>query len=274
MRRFALVAAVVISLLVSPAPAVQALDGVTEVCRFSDPRFDEISGMTYSQRHAGVVYLHNDSSGGPRVYAVDARTCRTLATLTLEGAQARDFEAIGSGRDAKGRPVLWIGDIGDNRGTWPEVRVLRVREPRVLRDRSVKVRTYRFAYPDGPQDAEALLTDPGSTRVWVVTKKLARGTLYALDRPSRTGVAMARRIGPATGLATDGAVSPDGTRYVVRDYADAEVFQGLPPGRRQGLVYLPLQMQGEALTWTPDGTALLVAGEGDRRLLRVALTLR
>lgn len=271
-RALAAVVVVVVGFLLPTSAA--ALDGVTEACRFRDARFDEISGMTYSQRHPGVLYLHNDSSGGPRIYAVDARTCRTLATLTLHGAEARDLEAIGSGRDAKGRPVLWVGDIGDNRGTWSEVRLLRVREPRVLRDRSLKVRTFRFTYPDGPQDAEALLTDPRSSSVWVVTKKLARGTLYALDGLRRDRVTVARRVGPTTGLVTDGSVSPDGSRYALRDYVDAEILDGLPPGRARGTVYLPFQVQGEAMTWTSDGSALLVASERDRRLMRVSIILR
>ncbi len=47
------------------------------------------------------------------------------------------------------------------------------------------------------------------------------------------------------------------------------------PGCRQDrtpqTVYLPLQLQGEAMTWTQDGAALLVAGERDDRLLRVEL---
>lgn len=257
------------------APSAAALDGVTEVCRFSDSRFTEISGMTYSQRHPGVIYLHNDSSGGPRIYAVDARTCRTRATLTLAGAQARDLEAIGSGRDAKGRPILWVGDIGDNLDSWSEVRLLRVREPKVLRDRTLKVRTYRFTYEDRPHNAEALVTDPRSSRVWVVTKQSARGSIYALpDRMSAGRVNIARRVGPAGAFVTDGSMSPDGTRFALRDYVDAEVFAGLPPGRALGTVYLPIQLQGEAITWTSDGAALLVASERDDRLLRVTITLR
>lgn len=274
MRRWllAVAAATVVSLL--PVGSATALDGVTEVCRFADGRFDEISGMTYSQRHPGVIYLHNDSSGGARIYAVDARTCRTRATLTLAGAQARDLEAIGSGRDAKGRPILWVGDIGDNLDSWSEVRLLRVREPKVLRDRTLTVRTYRFTYPDGPQNAEALLTDPRSSRVWIVTKKLARGTMYALDGLRRDRVTVARRIQQSGGMVTDGAVSPDGTRYVLRDYVDARAYQGLPPGRELGTVYLPVQFQGEAVTWTTDGQALLVASERDDRLLRVPFVLR
>jgi hypothetical protein len=253
--------------LAAPAAAV---DGVTEVCSFTDERFTEISGMTYSQRHDNVIYLHNDSSGGPRIYAVDAVTCETVATLTVAGIEARDMEAIGSGRDAKGRPVLWIGDIGDNRSSWPEVRLHRVREPKVLRDRTVASRTYRFTYPERPLDAEALLADPASSRVWVVTKQLAKGTVYALPkRLSRSEVNVATPVGTAGALVTDGSVSPDGTRFALRDYVDAEVFDGLPPGADAQTVYLPLQLQGEAMTWTQDGAALLVASERDDRLLRV-----
>ncbi len=255
----------------SAAPAV-AVDGVTEVCSFTDERFTEISGMTYSQRHDDVIYLHNDSSGGPLIFAVDALTCETLATLTVDGIEARDMEAIASGRDPKGRPVLWVGDIGDNRSSWPEVRLHRVREPKVLRDRTVGSRTYRFTYPERPLNAEALLADPASTRVWVVTKQLAKGTVYALpQRMSRSEVNVATAVGTTGALVTDGSVSPDGSRFALRDYVDAEVSAGLPPGSDPQTVYLPLQLQGEAMTWTQDGAALLVASERDDRLLRVDL---
>ena len=264
----AMAAAVAIT---TPLPAVAA-DGVTTVCRFDDARFTEISGMTYSQLHPGVLYLHNDSSGGPRIYAVDGRTCRTLATLTIEGIDARDIEAIGSGRDRKGRPVLWVADVGDNLDSWSEVRLHRVREPKKLRDRTLSSKTYRFTYSDRSHNAETILSDPNSLRVWVVTKQSARGRLYALPDPlSADRVNIARPVRREGAFVTDGSVSPDGTRYVLRDYVDALTFVGLPPGSDPQTVYLPLQLQGEAITWTPDGTALLVAGERDDRLLRVEL---
>jgi len=256
------------------AAPVQALDGVREVCRFSDDRFTEISGITYSQRHPGVLYLHNDSSGGPLVFAVDARTCRTRATLRIAGIPARDLEGIASGRDPRGRPVLWLADIGDNRDSWPEVQVHRIREPRRLVDQTLRAATYRFTYPDRPHNAEAILADPSSDLVWVATKQSARGRLYALPALRRDRVNVARPVAEVGAFVTDGAVSPDGSRYVLRDYVDAEVFEGLPPGRNARTVYLPVQFQGEAVTWTADGTALLVASERDDRLLRVDLPRR
>ncbi len=275
---FRRIGTVAVSLLITAslglltAPSASSLEGVTEVCRFTDERFTEISGMTYSQAHRDVLYLHNDSSGGPYIYAVSARTCRTLATLTIRGIEARDIEAIGSGRDRRGRPILWIADIGDNRDSWSEVRLHRVREPAVLGDRSLKARTYRFTYPDRPHNAEAILSDPARPRVWVVTKQTARGGVYELpDVMSTKGRHTARRVGDAGAFVTDASVRPDGRGFAVRDYVDALVYDGLPPGRDPERVYLPLQLQGEAMTWTSDGNALLVASERDDRLLRVVV---
>lgn len=253
--------------LLTAAPAGAADD---VVCRFSDSRLDEISGMTPSLRHPGVLWLHNDSSGGPRLYAVDSRTCRTLATITVRGARARDWEGLASGRDARGRPVLWIGDIGDNRDSWPSVEVLRVIEPPVLRDRSVAARTYRFTYDDMPHNAETLLADPVGARLWVVTKQLAHGGLYALPSPLKAvGINRATRLRTEGGLVTDGAVSPTGDRYVLRDYVDAVIYSGLPPGREVARIPLPIQVQGESIAWAPDGLSLLIASERDDRLIRI-----
>jgi hypothetical protein len=76
--------------MLGAAPVNAAAEGV--VCRFTDKRFTEISGLATSHRHPGVLYLHNDSGDGPYIYAVDASTCQTLATLTVRGIDPRDAE--------------------------------------------------------------------------------------------------------------------------------------------------------------------------------------
>lgn len=270
--RAAIIAIAALSASAALLPAASAADGV--VCRFTDKRFTEISGMAPSVRHANVLWMHNDSGGGPKLFAVDSRTCKTLATITVRGAKARDWEAIASGRDNRGRPVLWIGDIGDNRDNWPYVEVLKVKEPRMLRDRSVKAATYRFTYDDMPHNAETLLADPARARLWVVTKQLAHGGLYALPDPLAKGrVNVAKRLRTEGGLITDGAMSPTGDRYVLRDYADAVIYRGLPPGREVARIALPYQFQGEAISWSPDGNSLLIASERDDRLIRVPVPI-
>jgi hypothetical protein len=264
--------AVLVSALVAGPSIAPAAGADRVVCRFSDARFTEISGMTYSAQHAAVLWLHNDSGGGPVIYAVSAATCRTLATVTITGIEARDLEGIATGVDERGRPVLWLGDIGDNRDSWTEVRLHRIREPDRLVDARVAAQTFRFTYRDRPHDAEAVLASPALGPVWVVTKQLARGRIYRLPADlSSTRLNVARPVTRVGGLVTDGAISPDGTRYVLRDYVNALLYEGAPPGRLVATIPLPLQFQGEAITWTPDGRALLVASERDDRLIRVEI---
>lgn len=268
----ALVGLIAVVAVAGAGPAAADEPGVTELCRLPADVLPEVSGLTWSARHPGVVWAHDDSGGGPRLYAVDTSDCRVRATLTLAGAEARDLEAIATGADAAGEPVLWAADIGDNVDSWPDVRVLAVPEPRRLVDAVVAVTTYEFTYADRPHDAETLLADPARERLWPVTKQLARGGLYVLPSPLRAGTVMtAKRVADVGGLTTDGSVAPDGSRYVLRDYLDARVYDGLPPGEEIVRVELPAQPQGEAVTWAADGRALVVASERDRRLLRVDL---
>ncbi|MFN8169711.1 MAG: hypothetical protein U0S36_13125 [Candidatus Nanopelagicales bacterium] len=258
----------------APASAVGAEDGEPRVqCRISDDRLVEISGMTWSRRHPGVYWVHNDSGGGPYLYAIDGETCRTRARIRIEGIGARDIEAVATGVDPAGRQVLWVGDIGDNIDGWPSVRLVAVREPARLVDQSVGSTTYRFTYPDGSDDAESIIADPSSPKVWVVSKALAAGTVYRVPL-STSRVTTAVRVADVGGLRSDAAMSPDGTRFVIRGYLRADLYAA--PVSRASLadpepVTLPLQRQGEAITFTRDGGALLVAGESEREVWRVPL---
>ena len=257
-------------ILLGQIPASAAVPPWKVQCAFQDSRFDEISGITRSAQFPGVLYLHNDSSGGPRIYAIDEKTCQTQATFTIAGARARDYEAIATGKDAKGRNVIWLGDIGDNRDTWPYVEILKIREPSVLKSQTVTASTYRVTYPDNSHNAETLLASQSSPQLWLVTKQLAHGSLYALPFPLRS-INMAKLLRTEGGLVTDGAVSPQGDRYVLRTYFDATIYSGLPSGKAGVTFDLPGQLQGEVVTWTSDGKALLIASERDRRLLRVEI---
>lgn len=271
MRRWlAAVTAVVVMLVAAPGAAADEV-----VCRFTDKRLDEISGMAVSRLHPDVLWVHNDSSGGPYLYAISMTSCRTVARIRIRGIEARDLEGLAAGVDGRGRPVLWLGDIGDNRFSWPWVWIHRIREPATLADQTISARTYRFSYPEIPLDAETVLADPRSQRLWIVSKQLSRGALFALPQPlNRTRLNTATFIKRAGPLITDGAISPDGRRYVLRDYVGATIYEGLPPGREVARIPLPVQPQGEAITWTADGRALLVTSERDNRLIRIAVNVR
>jgi hypothetical protein len=252
----------------SPA---RADDRPTTLLTIRDRRVTESSGLAPSIRHPGVLYTHNDSGDRPRVYAIGPDG-ETRAALTLAGASARDWEAVAVGRDDAGRPAIFLGDIGDNlHGAWPSVTVYRVTEPATLRDATVRAVRYRFRYADGARDAEALLIDPRSNRLYVASKESDKGGLYRAPAKLRTDqVNVLRRVGDVPESITDGAFSPDGGRFVLRDYFDAHVYAA--PGRKLGTFQLPLQYQGESIAWTSDGGALLAGSEGaGSDVLRVPL---
>jgi hypothetical protein len=253
----------VAAFLSQPGPAYAE---VVELCRFDGDVLAEISGLAYSALHEDIVWAHNDSGGSPELYALDVDSCEIRAVLRVQGVKAQDPEAIASGIGASGAPVLWWGDIGDNTAQRRHVEIHEVPEPSVLRSADVEPTTYRVRLGER-QDAEALLAD--GDRLWMIGKGLLGGTIWKLPRPLNSdGITRARAVGLEGPLVTDAAMRPGGG-YAVRDYSEVRIYAGDPPGRLMTRMPLPAQVQGEAMTWTPDGRALIIASEGDDRLLMV-----
>ena len=251
------------------APSAWA-DG-TVMCRIADKHLSEISGLAFSQVHDNVIWTHNDSGDGPRIYALDSRSCKVLATVRIAGVPGQDIEAIAAGVNQKGQHVLYVGDIGDNTGQRSSVSIYEVKEPEQLKDQTVRAVRYEVRY-DKPQDAEALLADPGTAQLWIITKDLLSGSVWKMPSPMRRDKTVPlERVGDEQSFVTDAAVSPDGSRYAVRDYTEVRIYEGLPNGRLIVRFPLPDEVQGEAVTWTPDGKSLVVASESDDRLIKVDL---
>ncbi|MFB4318940.1 hypothetical protein [Actinomadura sp. 21ATH] len=245
------------------APAAEADDEVA--FRITDERITESSGLAVSLRHKGVVYTHNDSGGVAQIFALGPDG-RTRAVLTLAGAGARDWEAMAVGRDEKGRPAVFVADIGDNLGgAWPYVTVYRIPEPARLRTRTLRATAFRFKYEDGPRNAEAMMINPRTNRLYVVSK-LFSGSVYEAPAKLRTGgFNRLRRVADAPSIATDAAFSPDGRTCVIRTYFGARLYEADGkgrPGRSLGSVGLPAQEQGESITYAADGRSLLAGSEG------------
>ncbi|GGZ95230.1 WD40 repeat domain-containing protein [Streptomyces echinoruber] len=258
-RSFALLAAVLLAgVPTAPASAAAGDDGFT----IKDPRITESSGLAASRLHPGIYWTHNDSDDGPYLYAVDGRTGNTVARITLTGiGRPRDVEAISIGPGNQ----IYVGDIGDNLGgKWPYVWIYRLPEPKVLKDQTVRATQYVVKYADGPRDAESLLVHPRTGRVYLIDKKEDGGHLYegpATLSPSGTNVF--RPVAPVDLWATDAAFSPDGRRLAVRGYFGG-ILYAFDDGtlKRVGRLDVPLQGQGESVTYSADGAKLLYGSEG------------
>lgn len=254
-----------------------------QIAVLANKQIAESSGLACGWANKGVFWTHNDSGNKAEIYAFNAKG-ENLATCTITGAWARDWEDICSFRMGK-EAVLLIGDIGDNGLRRLHCSLLVVHEPRLnLSRRNVKLRlkpaqTINYTYRGGPLNCEALAVDPTTRTIYLITKVLG-GTCeaFALPWPKRPS---SKPLGPPGGvieikpiaelkvpLVTAMDISPDGRRAVVLSYGSAyeytrvgketwgEVFAR--PGRA---LEMPPRRQGESICYGPDGKTLYLTSE-------------
>ncbi|XVV16957.1 hypothetical protein ACQP2X_22050 [Actinoplanes sp. CA-131856] len=263
------VAAVLVAVSAGPAHAAAAPE---RVCRVGDSRLNEISGMAATESGYVVVNDGADDPAGRRIFFLDGR-CKVVRAVAYP-SRPRDTEDLALGADG----TVWVADIGDNSAGRETVALWRLRPggrtPELL----------RLRYPDGAHDAEALLLSPDGTPIIVTKTPLAAG-VYVPAGPLKktTALKLAGNVRlPVTSTSnpfslagrlviTGGAVSPDGTRAVLRTYADAFEFDvrdgdvvAAITGGEPGATALPDEPQGESIAYSRDGSALLTISEGAR----------
>ena len=253
------------------------------------PHLNESSGVAASRKYPGVFWTHNDSGGGPYIYAFN-RAGKSLGRWRVRGATANDWEDIAIGPGPRGgTDYLYIGDIGDNQREHKGSTVYRVAEPdpnKPAEMTDTAADAIRVSYPDEPHDAECLMVHPKTGDIYIVTK--ARGYdsvthVYKAAAPHSTNrLAVMREVAtlslpdssPVTliiGQVTGGDISPDGTRVVVCDYFSAWEAV-VPRGKRFDSVWtgrwtrfsLGSRAQGEGICYRHDGKAVIATSEGER----------
>ncbi|OIJ69850.1 hypothetical protein [Streptomyces mangrovisoli] len=253
-----LAAGLLVGAFALPASAADGDQGFT----IKDSRIAESSGLAASRQHPGIYWTHNDSGDGPYIYAVDSATGKTVARVTLSGVGSpRDVEAISIGPGNQ----IYVGDIGDNLdGSWPYVWIYKLPEPKVLKDQTVRATQYVVKYSDGARNAESLAVNPKTGRVYIVDKKENGGHLFeGPAQLSASGSNIFKPIAKVDLWATDAAFSPDGEQLAVRGYFGGILydFDGGALKRKQQLD-VPIQGQGESITYSADGTKLMYGTEG------------
>ena len=263
------------------APRPPALCGALRVRvtgRVADPSANELSGLVRSRSQADLLWSHDDSGAGPILYGL--RTDGRVATRpTVTGAQAEDWEDIAAGPGPDGRPLLYVGDIGDNGSRRPAIDVYRVAEPRVGDAATAPAAHLRLRYPDGAHDAEALLVDPLRGDLVIVTKLLGVARAYRASARLAAGSQTTLRAGPSMNLSlvTAGDVSADGRIVVLRGYDRVAVWvrrgrERLTTTLRRAPCLSPTSLvpegQGEAIALDRRGTSFITVAEGSPAVLR------
>lgn len=219
----------------------------------------EISGLAASRRHAGHLWVHNDSGAKAELYLLSASGQPRLS-IHLDGAPHTDWEDLALGpcppqlEPAPGQPpadCLWVADIGDNAENRGKVEVLAVAEPAILPALSQATpqlvapkgswRAVEVNYPDGPHNAEALALLPGGWALILTKRDDGKAALYRAAvlqaMADKDGKIKAESLGlldlSAAGVssgerlrATAADFDPARSRLVVRTYASIQLFDG------------------------------------------------
>lgn len=233
----------------------------------------ESSGVARSGRTQGVYWTHNDS-GEPQIFAVGVDGA-DRGRVRVSGAQVDDWEDIASA-PCEGGHCLYIADIGDNGGKRDSITVYRVPEPAPGEAETRVAEALHARYPDGAQDAEALLVTPAG-QVYVVTKgENGPVALYRFPKATEPGRAVTlERVHRFTeekvdrdARVTGGAVSPDGRWAAVRtvNALSLEPLEDFLAGRSGMLHHVDLsalgEPQGEGVAFDGDGGVVLTSEAG------------
>jgi hypothetical protein len=273
----------------SPAGQVNSLyDTPAHLANLENKSINESSGIAPSKKNPEVFWTHNDSGDRPFIYAFDRRG-KSLGVWLVMGAQAEDWEDMARGPGPKpGESYLYLGDIGDNSKKRDYVTVYRVAEPVINPQDSASTRqnprnteaaeVIQLKYPDGKQNAEALLVHPSTGDLYIVAKVGgAPAGVYKMRSPVPTSeVSVLVRVGEfphsLIGLVTGGDISPGGDRAILCGYFAA--YEMTLPGRKPASAFdeiwkqpaVPVNIgtrrQGEAVCYRADGLALLATSEG------------
>lgn len=246
------------------------------------PELNEASGLANSRSNPLYLWSHNDSGGEPFVYLFTPSGANS-GRIELEGAENVDWEdmAIGVGPD-DGINYMFLADIGDNRAVRGQYQIYRFPEPDltsvnlpntfVLQEQDYD--RIEFVYEDGAKDAEALMVDPATKNIFIISKREEKVGVYELTFPqSLNAVDTARRIMslPFTFI-TAADISPSGNEVLIKNYLNVYHWQKnenqdvtIPqllaqPANR--LAYTP-EHQGEAIAWQEDDLGYFTLSEAD-----------
>ena len=249
------------------------------------PDLPEASGLAVSRTQPGVLWAHNDSGDTATLYATDLKG-KLLAKVAVLDAEAIDWEDIGGGpcpEDGATTHCLYIADTGNNSRAREVLTIYIVDEPSLSgadpgRPLTVKARAFRFRYPDGPEDTEALAVLPNGDVTIVskgrtpaiaffgfakgdIAKALISHEVLRATSQGDTGIAPDQGLGR---WVTAAAMSPDGTTLAVRTYSEIFFYalETTPQGDRWRDLRKPcflgeIEPQGEAMDYLDDKTLIL-----------------
>ena len=233
----------------------------------------EASGIAASRQNPKVLWTHNDSGGGNKIFALNSDG-RHLGVYIIAGVLSRDWEdiAVGPGPE-EGVEYIYIGEVGDNARDDEIKYIYRVREPKVDAQQTpvdtvlYDVERFPFRYPDEIQNCETIMIDPPTRDLYIVTKRGDGARVYRAAYPQKfyavptTEVTTVELVATLDlSVAVGGDISFDGREILIKFrnkimYWRRDSTQTVAEALIEEPVQVPYiwEPQGEAVCW--DATA-------------------
>jgi hypothetical protein len=236
-----------------------------------DIKLEEASGLVASAAHPGYFWTHNDSGNGAQLFLIDS-AANIAATMPLAAVRNRDWEDItlGPGPDPD-KTYVYVGDIGDNKAQYPYKIIYRLEEPTAIENKTIEdFDTLFVQLPDGTRDSEALMIDPISSRMFIVSKREDSVRLYQFANTWKSGDTLTAelKIKMPYNLTVAADISVNGSEVLLKNYdhvyywkrEGTESITDLLQRTPLELKYKP-EKQGEAIAWSRDGSGYYTLSE-------------
>jgi hypothetical protein len=233
---------------------------------------EEVSGIAESISVPGHLWAINDSGHPAEIFLLNEDNAHTIKKFRLHQVANRDWEDLVLVTDSV-QNYLFIGDIGDNLARYDYKYIYRVPEP-ALQDSTLITRfdTLRVKLEGDIRDAEAMLFDPLTRNLYLVSKRESAVILFEISYPYSGNPVVARNVAtlPVTRI-TAGSISADGKEVLLKNYEHIyywrrdhdEPLAELLSQKPTKLAYTP-ELQGEGITWARDGSGFYTLSENGR----------
>jgi len=237
-----------------------------------DKQLEEASGLVASVRNPGMFWVINDSGHPADVFLIDIHA-QIRMVCHLKDIKNRDWEDI-TLSVIDGKNFLYVGDIGDNLSYYSSKLIYRFEEPsydgQEITIEEIEILTVTLS--DGERDTEAMMVDPLTNDMYLVSKWEDSVHLYQIPFPFKdTVTAIKTAVLPYNGIVAAN-ISMDGMEVLMKNYPDVyywkrEEGQSITDLLKQSSIALPYDMeeQGEAICFGSDGKGYYTVSETTSR---------
>ena len=229
----------------------------------------EASGIADSYANPGFLWVEQDSGNPPELTLIKHDGTITKK-IFIKNSTNRDWEEmqVSNGPDPL-KKYVYIGEIGDNDAIYNHCTIYRFIEPSASVDTIINYDKIDFKYSDMAHDAEAMLIDPSTKDIYIITKRDLLSKIYKIAYPQSTSsVNVAEYIMdlPYKGVVAS-AISGNGKEILMKTYSSIYYYKSngtsIPDALKQVPISLSYQVepQGEAVCMANDNSGFFTLSE-------------